>query len=211
MNSTNIKVMSEEIQHLKDEVHNLDVEIPSHDSGDAGKYLGVDASGDLEFSNVPSDLPVTTEAATGDVLGLTGEEKIPGWITPFTPFSFSTQEINTGFKWVDGKDIYCKSATGTCPDSGYTLTMLSLTDFSNVDSIINIFFSVHDTTNTRYNFYSPAPFLTDTGYLNLSLSASIFGQKYNTAIFYTRNEPTRDDDTNEEQEVKKNTRKKSTK
>ena len=104
MNSTNIKVMSEEIQHLKNEVHNLDVEIPAHPSTDVGKYLGVAADGSLAWSKVPDELPPTTGATAGQILAL-DNNKAPEWVNNYN-FNYSETEINTGKKWIDGKDIY---------------------------------------------------------------------------------------------------------
>ena len=101
-----LKQLWEKVLALTKKVDAIDVEIPPHAAGDAGKYLGVDSSGDLEFSN---PFPATTDASTGDVLGLVGENKVKGWITPFTPIDYSTTEQNTGVKWIDGKTIYSKT------------------------------------------------------------------------------------------------------
>ena len=111
--SRNIKSMSDDIQHLKDEVHNLDVEIPAHTSGDAGKYLGVDSSGNLAFSKVPDELPPTTSATAGQILAL-DSNKAPEWVNNYN-LNYSETEINTGKKWVDGKDIYSISINYVFP------------------------------------------------------------------------------------------------
>lgn len=105
---TKINVMWEKLLALTKKVDAIDVEIPPHAAGDAGKYLGVDNSGNLEFSD---PLPATSGASAGDVLGLVGENKAKGWITPYTPLDYSTTEQNTGYKWTDGKDIYVKVVT----------------------------------------------------------------------------------------------------
>ena len=106
MNSTNIKVMSEEIQHLKNEVHNLDVEIPAHPSTDVGKYLGVVADGSLSWSKVPDELPPTTGATAGQILAL-DNNKAPEWIDSYN-LDYSEIEHNTNQKWINGKDIFRK-------------------------------------------------------------------------------------------------------
>ena len=61
-----------------------------------------------------------------------------------TPFQFSTEEQKTNMKWIDGKDIYCKSydktstsniANGTVLDStlkiGYVDTLIGIEGFAN--------------------------------------------------------------------------------
>ena len=105
MNSTNIKVISEEIQRLKDQVHAIDVEVPDPSDATDGQILSID---DGKYVITDPELPAVTDASTGDVLGLVGEAKTPGWITPYNPPAYSTTEILTGQKWIDGKDIYCK-------------------------------------------------------------------------------------------------------
>ena len=95
MNSTNIKVMSEEIQHLKNEVHNLDVEIPAHPATDEGKYLGVTADGSLSWSKVPDELPPTTEATAGQILAL-DNNKAPEWVNNYN-LDYSETEQATGY------------------------------------------------------------------------------------------------------------------
>ena len=109
MNSTNIKVISEEIQRLKDQVHAIDVEVPDPSDATDGQILSVD---DGKYVISDPELPATTAASTGDVLGLVGEAKTPGWITPYTPRDYSETEQNTGVKWIDGRDIYMKTYTG---------------------------------------------------------------------------------------------------
>lgn len=104
MNSTNIKVMSEEIQHLKNEVHNLDVEIPAHPATDVGKYLGVSADGSLAWSDVPSDLPDTTLASAGQILAL-DSNKDPEWSDNYK-LNYSLTEIKTGKTWLNNLDVY---------------------------------------------------------------------------------------------------------
>lgn len=114
MNSTNIKVMSEEIQHLKNEVHNLDVEIPDHPATDAGKYLGVAADGSLAWSKVPDELPPTTGASAGQILAL-DNNKAPEWVDNYN-LNYSVNEQDTGMKWIDGESVYMRVLSGTLPE-----------------------------------------------------------------------------------------------
>ena len=130
MNSTNIKVISEEIQRLKDQVHAIDVEVPdpsdatdgqilsvdngkyvisdpelpSYSVSDEGKYLGVDSSGDLEFSNPPGKYNL----------------------------DFSETEVNTGRKF-GNTDVYCITFTGDTPDADTSSITIPLS----FDTLIN--------------------------------------------------------------------------
>ena len=52
-------------------------------------------------------LPATTSATAGQILGLVGNNKTPTWINDPSPnWDYSETEVNTGQKWIDGKDIY---------------------------------------------------------------------------------------------------------
>lgn len=132
IDSNNIEIMRDNLKELDQKIENLDVEIPEHTSGDSGKYLGVDSSGDLEFSD---PLPATSGASTGDVLGLVGENKSKGWITPFTPIDYSTTEQDTGIKWIDGKNIYCKVLT--LPEDSVTQSPIENTiNLGTIDTLL---------------------------------------------------------------------------
>ncbi len=147
--SKNIQTIADNIRSLEKQINTIDVEIPPHVAADAGKYLGVDSSGDLEFSK---PLPETTGALTGDVLGLTGEGKILGWITPYTPRAYSsTEEVNTGQKWIDGKDVYFKVFSGTFPVISSSSNQTLVSDFE-FDSVIDCTLVVKKvTTSYRAN------------------------------------------------------------
>lgn len=109
MNSTNIKVISEEIQRLKNKVHDIDIEVPDPSEATDGQILSVE---DGEYVISDPELPATTAASTGDVLGLVGEAKIPGWVKPYN-LNYSTTEVATGQTWTDGRDVYFKVIENT--------------------------------------------------------------------------------------------------
>ena len=138
MNSTNIKVISEEIQRLKDQVHAIDVEVPDPSQATDGQILSVD---DGKYVISDPELPVVTAASTGDVLGLVGEAKTPGWITPYTPIDYSETEQDTGIKWIDGKSIYSKTFIIEPQESGSTTINIPLGD--NVDNVIRMYGTIH--------------------------------------------------------------------
>lgn len=89
-NSIEPAVMAENIVHLRDEIAAVDAKT----------------------------LPATTTATTGQILKLTGETKTPAWADEYsyTPPAYSTTEVNTGQKWIDGRDIYRIVLTGTFPE-----------------------------------------------------------------------------------------------
>lgn len=76
----NIRIIAEDLERVKTQIKDIGSDIPDHDYEDAGKVLSVDSSGELEWK----------EEST------------------YTPPAYSTQEYNTGLKWIDGKDIYCR-------------------------------------------------------------------------------------------------------
>ena len=47
----------------------------------------------------------------GNELTFTDNFNVGGGGTPYTPPAYSTEEVNTGRKWIDGKDIYEKVIT----------------------------------------------------------------------------------------------------
>lgn len=115
--SKNIQTIADNIRLLENQINALDVEIPPHASTDSGKVLSVDSDGDLEWRDE----------------------------TPYIPPSYSTEEVNTGQKWIDGKDIYRKVYTGTLPtfSAGDTVDLLQVTG---ADSIISVHTMLGSTT-----------------------------------------------------------------
>ena len=167
-------------------------------------------------------LPGTSTATTGQILKLTGENKIPGWTDEYsyTPPAYSETEVNTGKKWIDGKDIYCKVVTGNCgiQTGAFSIDLLTENFDGNVISIEG-----YASKESNFSVYIGKMFST-TYYIGARQSAnksiaiyfsnSIFSEyDYNVIVYYTKPDPapeTRDDDTPEE--VKENkTRKKTTK
>lgn len=66
-------------------------------------------------------LPDTSEATTGQILGLTGEDKTPDWVDASGGSGlpdYSTTEVATGQKWIDGKELYQKTIVYDLSESG---------------------------------------------------------------------------------------------
>lgn len=81
---------------------------------------------------------------------------------PKTDFGgdYSTSEVNTGFKWVDGKDIYKKTINfGSLPNSGATKNVAH--GITNLENVVHMFGTATDGTTII-----PLPHATtNTGFL----------------------------------------------
>ena len=212
MNSTNIKVMSEEIQHLKNEVHNLDVEIPAHPATDAGKYLGVAADGTLAWSKVPDELPLTTEATAGQILAL-DSDKNPAWVNlPVTDIGNGV-EFDTGFKF-GGDTLYGVIKTGLTPETAGTFYVYQLPSEA---SVVSLDFRIFGTNLS----YGSLQLYKSGSTLYVSVSQATANIQYYFWIYYTKptpsaltsSDPTREAEPEiiEEIETKSTRTKKSTK
>ena len=170
-----------------------------------------------KFKSISGDLlPSRSTATTGQILKLTGENKTPAWADEYsyTPPAYSETEVNTGQKWIDGKDIYSCVYSGDieAQTSSFSLVYFSdlsitpiytLGTISNSDNTLFIFISRLD---TAYNS-------TNGRLYSASIPVTYSEGHYNLIIYYTKLDPapeTRDDDTPEEVKETK-TRKKTTK
>ena len=168
-----------------------------------------------KFKSISGDLlPSRSTATTGQILKLTGENKIPGWADEYsyTPPAYSETEVNTGQKWIDGKDIYCIAAEVDIPDDVVSGTVIDIVTIS-IDKLI---FS-HARCVYSNRTYSTGSLLLcnlSTGKVTMSgLSGTYASGKIYAIVYYTKPDPapeTRDDDTPEEVKETK-TRKKTTK
>lgn len=75
--STNIRIIADNIRKLEKMVKEAGSELPTPGAGDAGKILKVGSDG----------YELATEYS-------------------YTPPTYSTTEVNTGYKWIDNRDIY---------------------------------------------------------------------------------------------------------
>ena len=156
--------------------------------------------------NVKHLLPDTSTATTGQILKLTGENKAPSWADEYsyTPPAYSETEVNTGQKWIDGKDVF--SIT-------FSLTLASstganyLTQSFQIETLINWCSIVIDSENnivTNNAIYCR----TINNYPAYVISgSSIISKDAYITIYYTKPAPeTRDDDTPEAPEELKETK-----
>ena len=156
-------------------------------------------------------LPATTTATTGQILKLTGENKTPAWADEYryTPPAYSETEVNTGQKWIDGKEIYCKVITGTFPE----ITGTSSQTIGNIilDTLVYIDFYAIITTA----IYRPSNLITvnrNSGEIGVGNITTAYSEKaYYAIVYYTKPTPGRapeDSDQEPEPEEKKTTKKK---
>ena len=166
--SKNIQTIADNIRSLENQINALDVEIPPHASTDAGKILAVDSDGDLEWKN---ENP------------------------PYVPPAYSTEEVNTGQKWIDGKDIYCRVFSSNTPEtsSSGTYYLIDLDDNNVIScygyitlSDVRVFFN---TATGAGNIFLQQK---ETGEIAFTTnSASSFSNKpFTLVVYYTKPDPT---------------------
>lgn len=118
-------------------------EIPGFPTTDGKKVLTANTSeGDttLEYEAIPEELPADPVSDGTRVLTATtsGGETVKSWETPASGVDYSTAEVNTGRKWIDGKDIFSKvidfESNITLPNNALYDTEL---DYSFVDTLIS--------------------------------------------------------------------------
>lgn len=118
------------------------------------------------------------------------------------PKNFSTEEQNTGIKWIDGKDIYVKSyqVNNAIYDASY-FGIIIATNVNFIDTLIDIKGSIKNNNNNAIaslfglltNGWYGSFHINPTGVLmiysdNLTLVNQISGNcKISCTLFYTKN------------------------
>ena len=158
--SKNIQTIADNIRTLENQINALDVEIPPHVAADAGKILAVDSEGDLEWKTEYS----------------------------YTPPAYSTDEVNTGQKWIDGRDIYSIIFTGDLPTISGSSNIVFEIDID-IDILVDINAVVRSAGYTaqtnRYNAsYQPA-----SGITIYSVAVGYSLGTYSVSLFYTKPVP----------------------
>lgn len=142
-------------------------------------------------------LPATTSATTGQILKLTGENKTPTWSDEYsyTPPAYSETEVNTGQKWIDGKDIYTKCINTSFPNSSGGKEVGAI----NCDTLIQAYVTLVSTAGTKVSIFGGGTItITNTGQGAIATSNTTYqGQNCICVFVYTHPNPepeTREDD-----------------
>ena len=133
-------------------------------------------------------LPGTGSATTGQILKLTAD-KTPAWADEYsyTPPAYSTDEVNTGQKWIDGRDIYCKSYSGTLPEITSTQNIV-IDNIENIE-LINFINTLSDGIRTYTNRY-PLVYNISVGNVGIyNVSTTFSEEAYTATIFYVKTPP----------------------
>ena len=172
-----------------------------------------------KFKSISGDLlPSRSTATTGQILKLTGENKTPAWADEYsyTPPAYSETEVNTGQKWIDGKDIYSLTIVKDIPTLE-TAGNVAFTPITIGLNIKKIEYVVLNTSGSCYKVNNLLYYNNANGVITVySLPTSYSEGKIIVVLEYTKPDPspeTRDDNTEEApEEVKETkTRKKTTK
>ena len=153
-------------------------------------------------------LPGTSTATAGQILKLTGENKTPAWADEYTytPPAYSETEVNTGQKWIDGKNVYSLVIMGTFPAEATNNYVLINKEISLLLNSSTFYIA---SNGNIINFV--ASYINSTNSLVFNVSSGLVSRDYYGIIYYTKPDPapeTREDDTPEEVKETK-TRKKT--
>jgi hypothetical protein len=92
--------------------------------------------------------------------------------------SYSTEEVNTGKKWIDGKDIYSKVIEATLPSSGSGGSLKDLSAL-HIDYVTNLIAVIYNTTDDYIVMNGGYHFDTD--------DMTLFFRKTNGILYFYRN------------------------
>ena len=114
-------------------------------------------------------------------------------------FKYSTSEVKTGYKWIDGKPIYRKIFTGNMTNTTNSWVNLQQCNLTNADSVLDIKGTITNTFSDKRvllinsfensSYHCAFSYLGQTDYLQCNVSGwtySNFGFKYIVAIYYTK-------------------------
>lgn len=100
---------------------------------------------------------------------------------------FSTEEINTGVKWIDGKDIYCRVFTGTF---GVDNTPVVAGTISNYNKLVACFYNATNSFGNSTINVATSCYVTSAGGVTCVPSAAAFyEQAFNAIVYYTKPGP----------------------
>ena len=138
---------------------------------------------------------------------MVGENKEKGWVTPYTPPAYSsTTEVNTGRKWVNGKDIYELYFTGTFPTITETSTQNLLSDLE-LEYLIDTDLFVEWSQYSIFKMSNNITYSNQTKILAIvSISQTYSSKSFYGIVRYTKPDPVPPEPTPEFTKKKKTTK-----
>ena len=138
-----------------------------------------------EWENKLPELPADPETNGVKVLTATTEsgETVKSWEEPESgTWNYSTDEVNTGQKWIDGKDIYAKTFSSSSSFTigiDWTATGLEIADAECIVDAKFVRYESHGLVSCDYNLNS--------GVVRVNRSASLSSSTgYAVTAFYTK-------------------------
>lgn len=181
IDSTNPRIIADNIRKLDDAVQTAASELPEVETTDAGKVLTVNASGKWAASDLPT--------------------------YPVGNIDYSTTEQDTGLKWIDESEIYQKTFTFTSPSEGnLEIDLIASTIISFVGTVINTSLLTYEINRYFAINYSPA---NEKIYIPASTNTAFVSRPCILTVCYTKPAASRDPE-DQETELKKSTKKKTT-
>lgn len=114
--SNNLDTLSDNLDTLSGRVDNLDIPVNITDLDDV----------------------TVTNIQSGQVLAWDGTKFVNVNQSGGSFPDFSTTEVNTGIKWIDGKPIYRKTFQTTSPSTANSATVVQDVTSLNIDTVVNI-------------------------------------------------------------------------
>ena len=144
-------------------------------------------------------LPDTSTATTDQILKLTGENKTPSWADEYryTPPAYSETEVNTGQKWIDGRNVYCKVYLGTFPtlEATYSVTLESTSDY---DEFIQSYAHAMTQSGNYITLTNNIVCVPTTGNVYIQSISTVYSERpYMVVIYYLKRATQETHDENE--------------
>lgn len=93
--------------------------------------------------------------------------------TAYTPPAYSsTEEVNTGRKWVDGRDIYCKVYQGVFPVISQAATVTVIENFNDDPVYFHSIINTPDSSSLGYDRFAVGKTTNNIRLINVSTAFS---------------------------------------
>lgn len=136
-----------------------------------------------KVAGITADVSAVDAKATATAATLAG-------ILPRIPADYSTEEVNTGRKWIDEKDIYCKVLSGTTSEDTGNETIGNI----NFDTIVSMDLNLKRNNPSDAFIYLSAPpllanYVSGNFLIPKGTNASYLSASYVAIIYYTKPDP----------------------